>query len=108
MITESSTDYISQHNSLSLSPFPLKNHGTFHGLFLGGAVRLTRGSHLPQRLEVIPSALLDPDVRVDGRVPSRTRQVFVVAVRDVLVCPWVAVLLRQTWETEQHTEGNTC
>lgn len=51
----------------------------------------------PQRLEIVPSALLDADVGVDGGIPSRPREVLVVAIRDVLVCSRVPVLLRQAW-----------
>ena len=52
--------------------------------------------HVAQRLEIVPPALLDAKVRVDGSVPSRAREILVLAVRDVLVRLRVAVLLRQT------------
>mmetsp|Transcript_24934 Transcript_24934/g.73988 ORF Transcript_24934/g.73988 Transcript_24934/m.73988 type:complete len:422 (-) Transcript_24934:15-1280(-) len=51
--------------------------------------------HVAERLEVVPPALLDAEMRVDGRVPRRAGQVLVLAVRDVLVRLGVAVLFRE-------------
>ena len=46
--------------------------------------------YMPNRLQVIPSRLLDALVRRDRRVPGRTSQIFAVFVRDVLA---LAVLI---------------
>lgn len=51
--------------------------------------------HLPERFQVVPSALLDPDVGIDGGVPRRPRKILVIAIRNMLVCSRVPVLLGQ-------------
>mmetsp|Transcript_49756 Transcript_49756/g.158932 ORF Transcript_49756/g.158932 Transcript_49756/m.158932 type:complete len:260 (-) Transcript_49756:839-1618(-) len=72
-------------------------------LLLGGRLEPLPGQaaaeevheHVPQGLEVVATALLDTQMRVDGSVARGPRQVLVLPVRDVLVRLRVAVLLRQ-------------
>uniref|UniRef100_A0A182QU92 Uncharacterized protein n=1 Tax=Anopheles farauti TaxID=69004 RepID=A0A182QU92_9DIPT len=51
--------------------------------------------HVPERLHIVPAALLDAEVSVDRGVPRRPGQVLVLPVRDVDARAEVAVLLRQ-------------
>ena len=53
--------------------------------------------HIADCLQVVASRLLDAQMRVDGGVTRRTRQIFVFTLRNVLLAGLgVAVLLRQT------------
>merc|ERR1712216_41660 len=51
--------------------------------------------NIPQRLEVIAAALLDPQMRVDACITRGASQVLVLPIRYMLVGLGVAVLLRQ-------------
>jgi hypothetical protein len=51
--------------------------------------------HVAQRLQVIPAALLDAEVRVDGRVPGRAHEGAPLPVGHVLVAAAVPVLAAQ-------------
>lgn len=51
--------------------------------------------HIAKRLQVISSGLLYAQVGVDGSVASSASQVFVLAIRDVLVGASISVLLGQ-------------
>lgn len=51
--------------------------------------------YVAERLQVVPPRLLDAQVRVDGRVARRARQVLVLPVRDVAVGARVPELLGQ-------------
>lgn len=51
--------------------------------------------HVPDRLEVVATALLVPQMRADGSVARRARQVLPLAVGDVLALR-VLVALRQS------------
>mmetsp|Transcript_10264 Transcript_10264/g.36488 ORF Transcript_10264/g.36488 Transcript_10264/m.36488 type:complete len:377 (+) Transcript_10264:1-1131(+) len=55
-----------------------------------------------QGLQVVPPALLDPQVRINRGIPRRPRQVLVLPVRNVLVRPWVAVLFGQAKVDDVH------
>ena len=57
-----------------------------------------------ERLEVVPSTLLDAEVRVDAGVARRARQALALLVRDVGARAHVAVLLRQAEVDEEHLE----
>lgn len=52
--------------------------------------------HVGERLQIVPAGLFDTQMSVDGRVTSGTRQILVLAVRDVQVGLGVPVLLRET------------
>lgn len=56
----------------------------------------TYHEHVAQRLEIIPSTLLDTQVGVDRGVSGSTGQVLVLSVGDVQVGLGVPVLLGQT------------
>mmetsp|Transcript_10209 Transcript_10209/g.27873 ORF Transcript_10209/g.27873 Transcript_10209/m.27873 type:complete len:271 (+) Transcript_10209:176-988(+) len=63
--------------------------------------------HVAQRLQVIPTGLLNPQVRVDRRIPRRPRQIFVFTVGNVDVRLWVSVLFCQTVVNHVHLVGPT-
>ena len=49
---------------------------------------------ITQRLNVISSRLLDPEMSVDAGVPCGSSQILVLAIWDVDVSLWIAILLR--------------
>jgi hypothetical protein len=51
--------------------------------------------HIPETLEVIAPTLFNANVSVDARIPRRPREIFVLAVGNVLMSFGVSVLLRQ-------------
>ncbi len=58
--------------------------------------------HVSQGLDVVPAALLDPQVGVDGSIAGRARQVLVLSVRNVDVRLGVPVLLGQPKVDDVH------
>ena len=63
--------------------------------------------HVAERFHVVAAALLDAEVRVDGGVARRARQVLVLAIRYVLPRPVVPVLLRQPEINQENLRGAT-
>mmetsp|Transcript_22320 Transcript_22320/g.46874 ORF Transcript_22320/g.46874 Transcript_22320/m.46874 type:complete len:427 (-) Transcript_22320:824-2104(-) len=58
--------------------------------------------HVPQRLQVVPPALLYTQVGVDRGVPRSPCQVLVLSVRNVLVCPGIPILFGQPKVDDVH------
>jgi hypothetical protein len=79
-------------------------HDAIVFLFLGGCLKaLPRQRaavevhhHIPETLEVVATGLFDAKVRVDGRVPSGSSQILVLAIGNVQVRFRIAVFFRKT------------